>query len=62
MPHDWIIEVLDDLKTYARENKLDALALQIEDARLVALTEIASKPASVHDHSRLMLAPSTRAD
>ena len=44
LPHDWIIEVLDDLRAYAKENRLDALAKEIEDTRLVAQTEIASKP------------------
>lgn len=49
MPHDWIIEVLDDLKSYAEQNRLDELAAQIADTRLVAMTEIASLPATRRD-------------
>ena len=49
MPHDWIIEVLDDLRAYAKENRLDALAREIEGAQLVAQTEIASRPGAGTD-------------
>ena len=45
VPHDWIIEVLDDLRTYAQENRLHRLATEIADLRLVAMTEIASADA-----------------
>ncbi len=48
MPHDWIIEVLDDLRTYARENRLEKLATEIGELRLVALTEIASTEGSTN--------------
>ena len=51
MPHDWIIEVLDDLRAYAKENRLDALAREIEETRLVAQTEIASKPGGIEPRS-----------
>ncbi|MCR8548097.1 hypothetical protein M4578_09670 [Salipiger sp. P9] len=42
MRHDWIIDVLTDLKTFARANALDALAEQLDEAQLVAQIEIAS--------------------
>ena len=42
MTHDWIIDVLADLKAYAALNGLEATAAQIEDASLVALAEIGS--------------------
>ncbi|WP_417719234.1 hypothetical protein [Salipiger sp.] len=42
MQHDWIIDVLTDLTTYARSNQLEALAEQLADAELVAQIEIAS--------------------
>ncbi|EPX85536.1 hypothetical protein [Salipiger mucosus] len=43
MGHDWIIDVLTDLKTFARDNRLDALAEQLDEAQLVAQVEIASR-------------------
>lgn len=42
MANDWIIDVLADLKTYAAQNGLSALAGQLDDATLIAATEIAS--------------------
>ncbi len=42
MAHDWIIDVLTDLKTFARSNGLKALAEQLDDAQMVAQIEIAS--------------------
>lgn len=42
MHHDWIIEVLEDLRAYSRENRLHRLAGELAALRLVALTEIAS--------------------
>ena len=43
MANDWIIDVLADLKTFATENGLTALAGQLEDTALVASTEISSQ-------------------
>ncbi len=43
MAHDWIMDVLTDLKSYARANGLSALAEHLDDARLVAQVEIASQ-------------------
>ena len=42
MANDWIIDVLADLRTYAATNGLTALAGQLDDATLIAATEIAS--------------------
>ena len=42
MANDWIIDVLADLKTYAKKNGLSVLAKQLEDTTLIAATEIAS--------------------
>ncbi len=42
MANDWIIDVLADLKTYARKNGLSVLANQLEETTLVATAEIAS--------------------
>lgn len=42
MQHDWILDVLADLKTFATANGLPALAEQLEDTRLVAMAEVAS--------------------
>ena len=43
MAHDWIFDVLADLKTYARKNGLSALADELDEATLIAATEIASR-------------------
>jgi len=42
MQHDWIIDVLADLKAYASANGLPGLVRELEDIALVAATEIAS--------------------
>lgn len=42
MANDWIIDVLADLKAYAKTNGLPALAGELDDAILLAATEIAS--------------------
>ncbi|SFU84833.1 hypothetical protein SAMN04488527_12225 [Aliiroseovarius crassostreae] len=42
MANEWIIDVLTDLMAYARRNDLSVTAEALDDARLVALTEIAS--------------------
>ena len=45
MANDWILDVLADLKKYAAKNGLSALASQLDDATLIAATEIASNEA-----------------
>lgn len=41
MAHDWILDVLTDLKTFARSNGLSELATQLDETRIVATAEIA---------------------
>lgn len=43
MAHEWIIDVLLDLRTFAAENDMKALAAQLDDTKLMAAIEIASK-------------------
>ena len=45
MSHHWILETLDDLETYARANGLPRLADELQETRLLAMTEIASTAA-----------------
>lgn len=40
MRSDWILDVLTDLKTFARANDLMALAEQLDDTAIVAMAEI----------------------
>lgn len=42
MGHDWILDVLTDLKTFARANGMPVLASQLDEASFVAQAEIAS--------------------
>ncbi len=42
MANDWIIDVLADLKTFASENGLVALAGQLDDTMLVAAADVSS--------------------
>ena len=42
MRSDWILDVLADLKTFARANELVALAEQLDDTSIVATAEIAA--------------------
>ena len=42
MRSDWILDVLNDLKTFARANEMPILAEQLDDTAIVALTEIAA--------------------
>ncbi|MEM8823768.1 MAG: hypothetical protein AAGF30_09185 [Pseudomonadota bacterium] len=41
MSKEWIIEVLGDLRGFAKTNGLPSLASQLEEAMVVAVTEIA---------------------
>jgi hypothetical protein len=43
MTHGWILDVLADLKAYARKNGLTALAEQLDDTRHVAVAELAQR-------------------
>ena len=42
MRSDWILDVLTDLKTFARANNMPILAEQLDDTAIVAMTEIAA--------------------
>jgi hypothetical protein len=41
MQYEWILDVLTDLKAFAKANGLTALAEQLDDTSLVAASEIA---------------------
>ena len=43
MTHNWIIDVLSDLRTFAEKNGLERLALQMDNAQLMAAVVIAAK-------------------
>lgn len=43
MGHDWVCDVLKDLKTYAMANGLPVLAAKADEALLVAEAEIAAQ-------------------
>ena len=49
MANDWIIDVLADLKSYAKKNGLSVLAKQLDETTLIAATEIASAEAKAPD-------------
>jgi hypothetical protein len=42
MEHDWILDVLADLRNYASRNDLPALAEQLQETALLAAVEISS--------------------
>lgn len=43
MGHDWILDVLTDLRAFASANDLPSLAAHLDDATKAAQTEIASR-------------------
>jgi hypothetical protein len=43
MRNDWILDVLTDLRTFARDNRLFDLAERLDDAQQVAVEEIARR-------------------
>jgi len=71
MDNHWILETLTDLRAFAQQNDLDALAEQLDQTRLLATVELASL-AAVADRpgndatdglaaSRLKMAPLRKA-
>lgn len=52
MGHKWIIDVLADLKSFAQQNDLSLLAVQLEETALVASAEISSLPEGTPDMAR----------
>jgi len=57
MPNDWIIDVISDLKCFANNNGLPALAQQLDDAVLIAAMEIASNKGGVSDGNNVTSGP-----
>jgi hypothetical protein len=49
MRHDWVFDVLDDLRAYALSNGLPRTAAKVVEALAVARDEIAPSPASTRD-------------
>ncbi|KZY35244.1 hypothetical protein A3731_35815 [Roseovarius sp. HI0049] len=52
METEWILDVLADLRTFARENGLPALAEQLDETCLLATIEIASTAEGQAGHER----------
>ena len=52
MKSDWILDVLADLKTFAHANGMPALAEQLDDTAIVAMTEIAAMKDTQHGQRR----------
>lgn len=48
MSQDWMIDVLKDLKAFATQNGLVALAEQLDDSLMIAAAEVKQK--SLDDH------------
>jgi hypothetical protein len=46
MGSEWMLDVLTDLKSYAQKNGMAVLAEQLDDARLVAAAELATRSAA----------------
>lgn len=44
MRNDWILHVLTDLRTFADQNGMLALAVQLDETLIVASTEISASP------------------
>ncbi|WP_375255534.1 hypothetical protein [Yoonia sp.] len=42
MGHDWIIDVLADMRRFARQNDMPLLCAQLDDAMMVATAEVAN--------------------
>lgn len=49
MEHDWILDVLADLRNYASRNDLPALAEQLQETVLLAAVEISSAEGAGRD-------------
>ena len=49
MRYEWLISEIEALRDYAARNDLPELAAQLDEARLLALTEIASREARKED-------------
>jgi hypothetical protein len=49
MAHEWIFEVLQDMRSYSQKNGLPALMVQLDEALRVARMEIGAKTGSQAD-------------
>ena len=52
MENEWILDVIADLRTFARHNGLDELASQLDTAWMLAACEIASASKGMAQHER----------
>lgn len=52
MSKDWIIEVLSDLHGFASTNGLPHLAVQLEEAQIVAISEIVQRSVALDSTGR----------
>ena len=52
MGHDWVFDVLEDVKSYAALNGLPGLAAKADEALVVARAEIAAKVSPGPDGSQ----------
>lgn len=60
MSDNWIVDVLTDLMAYAERNGLSVTAEQLEDARLIALTEISNTSREEKETARSYDEPARR--
>ena len=51
MQNKWILDVLADLATFARQNGMAALAQQLDDTQHLAATELAMKAGRKQDRN-----------
>ncbi|WP_282182813.1 hypothetical protein [Aliiroseovarius marinus] len=56
----WIVDVLTDLMAYAEKNGLSVTAEQLDDARLIALTEISNTSREQKEIARTYDEPARR--
>ncbi len=52
MKNDWILDVLADLRAFAQDHHLPALSEQLDDARLIAASELAAQREGIAAHDR----------
>ena len=56
----WIVDVLTDLMAYAEKNGLSVTAEHLDDARLIALTEISNTSREQKEIARTYAEPARR--
>ena len=52
MDNEWILDVIADMRTFARQNGLAVLAEQLDDTWVLAASEITSPVKGTLDHER----------